>query len=130
MNKEHQQKVCEAVLCLMANRKREKLSTVGVPDEEERQKRAVDLKFQGASSEFVMEHTLIESIPHQIRGGHRFINLLGPLEATLSGTLPTPGHYKLVVAPGAVDGATDGETIQMNPESIYLHFIQGVQGKV
>ena len=31
--------------------------------------------------------------------------------------MPTPGHYKLVVAPGAVDGATDGETIQMKLEA-------------
>ncbi|MFQ5658187.1 MAG: hypothetical protein ACE5G5_11640 [Candidatus Methylomirabilales bacterium] len=110
--RKHERKVCEAVIHVMGNRKRETLSVVGVPDEKERQEKAVDFRLRGTSSEFILEHTRIESFPGQITDDRQFVNLLGPLEAELSGTLPTPGHYVLDVAPGAVRGATRGQRVR------------------
>lgn len=110
--REHEREVCDAVIRLMESRRGEPLFKVGVPEEEEHQRKAVDLRVRGMSSEFVLEHTRVESLPRQIADDHRFQKLLGPLEASLTGRLPTPGHYVLVVASGAVEGAKDGERIR------------------
>jgi len=109
--KMHQKEVCEAVIGLMEKRKNESIKKVSVPDENERNKKAVDLHLSGDNTEYHLEHTLIESFPEQITDGKRIMNLLAPLEKTLASRMP-PGHFGLAVSSGAVAGATDTKNIQ------------------
>lgn len=85
---------------------------LGEPDTLERQKPAVDYSFRCGNQEYVLEHTLIESLPDQMRDDRQFMDLLGPLESELNGKLPPPGHYKLTVHFGAVKGAKNKAKIQ------------------
>lgn len=105
--REHERRVCEAMVRVIAHRRGEHFEIVGVPDELERSKRAIDLHFRGRSGDYVMEHTQIESFPEQITDDHRFVDLLRPVVAELTDTLPKPGKYVLTVLPGAVVGAMD-----------------------
>jgi len=109
--KSHQKELYEAVIHLMEKRKNELLTIIGVPDEIERGKKAVDLHVRGAGIDYYIEHTLIESFPGQICDGSRVMELLAPLEKLLSGKLPQ-GHFTLTVAAGAIAGATEVDKIQ------------------
>lgn len=108
----HIRKVCGAAVHLLSQRKGEALTFLGRPDKDERQKEAVDWIYKGESTEFVLEHTLIESVPGQIKDSMQFSELLGPLEKELKGYLPEPGYYTLAVNFGAVEGAKDAERIR------------------
>jgi hypothetical protein len=74
----------------MEKRKDDKLSIIGIPDERERHKKASDLIVRGISREYVIEHTQIESFSQQIEDNHQFVDLFGPIEKELTGTLPGP----------------------------------------
>ena len=109
--KTHQEEIYEVVIHLMERRKNKSLTITSVPDEVERNKKAVDLHVRGEDIDYYIEHTLIESFPGQISDGWRIVELLDPLEKSLIGKLP-PGHFTLAVACGAVAGATEVDKIQ------------------
>lgn len=109
---DHRKRVCLEVIHLMGERKRELFSGLGWPDEKERAKKAVDVNFSGEGSKYVMEHTQIESFPKQIADGVRIMQLLYPLEKSLSDCLPGPGHYQLSVVFGAIEGSMDYDKIR------------------
>jgi len=108
----HRQKVCRSILNFVSSRAGQPLSDLTEPDKLERQKSAVDYSFRCGRQEYVLEHTLIESLPDQIQDDRHFIDLLGLLESELNGKLPSPGHYNLTVHFGAVKGAKNKATIQ------------------
>lgn len=109
---DHRQKVCKSILNFISLRTGQQLSDLTEPDKLERQKTAVDYSFRCGRQDYVLEHTLIESLPDQIQDDRQFMDLLGPLETELSGKLPSPGHYNLTVHFGAVKGAKNRVRIQ------------------
>jgi hypothetical protein len=100
-NTQHERLVCKAIIHLIEQRNGDRLTLMYAPEDEERQRPAVELICPGTASTFAFEHTLVESFPQQLEDDARFLGLLGPLEARLRGTLPLPGHYVLTVAIGA-----------------------------
>jgi len=72
------------------------------PDEKERKLPACDVLALIDGKKVAIEHTSIDSIPFQRRDNSRFMALLGPLEKELTGKLPTPGHYQLIVDMGVI----------------------------
>lgn len=108
-NRQHERRVCEAVIHVMEAHRGLRASDKSWPEDEQRTQEAIDCQFRLGDSRVVMEHTRIESFPGQgqIEDDVRFVRLLGPLERTLSSALPIPGHYVLVVAPKAVAGVRD-----------------------
>jgi hypothetical protein len=76
------------------------------PDEQVRHAPAVDLlaRDNAGRAVLVLEHTLVESFPGQRAKQLAAIALFRPLEELLSGQLPAPGRYDLVVDPGKVLG--------------------------
>lgn len=111
-NKKHERKVCLASAQFMAQRNMGVLSDLEWPEDQERQKKAIELRAKIGLSTLVLEHTRVESFSGQITDDHQFMTLLGPLEAKLSGHLPTPGYYNLCVAPGAIKGVKNKRKIQ------------------
>jgi len=85
----------------MEHRKGETLTFVCAPETEEHPKKAVELIYRGRSTEYVFEHTRIESFLDQIEDDARSAAFFAPLKARVSGTLPPPGEYTLHVAAGA-----------------------------
>ncbi|MHA1713124.1 MAG: hypothetical protein ACTSW4_03650 [Candidatus Ranarchaeia archaeon] len=110
--KKHEKQVCKIVASFIAKRKNLTIDDISFPDEEEHNEQAVDVLIKCSSMEIVLEHTRIESYPAQIADKCMVENLLKPLENKLTDQLPTPGHYKLSIAVGAVKGAKDTESIQ------------------
>lgn len=108
-----QKVVCEATCAFIAKRKNIVFSTVRIPDEGERNKEAIDMHCVGKDLELVLEHTRIESFPEQITNGIWLVNLLKPLEESLSNSLPMPGHYNLVVASSAIAGVKNKDRIRL-----------------
>lgn len=72
------------------------------PDEIERNSPACDALARVGLRNVAVEHTSIDSVPFQRRDDKRFIELLGPLESELTGKLPPPGHYWLVISMNAI----------------------------
>ncbi len=110
--KRHERNVCLAAAHLRARRSGQTLNNLVWLEDQERQKKTVELRFEMGSSTVVLEHTRIESFSGQITDDHQFMALLGALESRLTGRLPTPGYYNLCVAPGAVKGAKEIKRIQ------------------
>lgn len=108
----HRQRVCQAILNFISWRRAQPLSDLQEPDKLERQKTAVDYSFRCGAQHYLLEHTLVESLPGQIQDDRQFMDLLGPLENELNGKLPAPGHYNLTVHFGAVKGAKEKTKIQ------------------
>lgn len=111
-NRKHERRVCLASVRFMAQRNMGVLSDLEWLEDRERQKKTVELRAKIGLSTVVLEHTRIESFPGQITDDHQFMSFLGPLEAKLSGHLPTPGYYSLCTAPGAVKGVKNKVQIQ------------------
>lgn len=112
LQEEHEQKVCEAVIRVMAMRKGEEWSILDRPEISERRKKAVELIFRLGTSEYALEHTRIESFPEQLVDNHQLTELLRPLQMRLDGTMPLPGSYWLNVHVRAVRGAKKGSEIR------------------
>ena len=110
----NQELACQCVLDDLSERLSEPISVVRRPDEEERQREAVEILAQSESRshQFAIEHTRIESFPEQIAGGAAFSKVLRPLETELSAELG--GHYWLIVPAGASEcvPAKDTERVQ------------------
>lgn len=112
VGRQHEQDVCNAVLRLMSHRKKGTVVLQERPEEIERKRKAVELQFKIEGTEYVLEHTRIESFPEQILDDRQWWELLEPLEKTLNGQMPTPGHYWLGAAVRAVKGARNPEVIR------------------
>ncbi|MGB8227030.1 MAG: transposase [Sedimentisphaerales bacterium] len=112
IKKEHENRVCKAVLDVIAKRKNIVVEGIDYPDEKNRSEQAVDMLVRYSSSEMVVEHTRIESYPRQIEGWSQVRKLLKPIEEMIAHKLPLPGHYELAVDEGAIRGAKDIERIQ------------------
>lgn len=110
----NQELACRRVLDDLSERLGEPINVVGRPDEEERQREAVEILAQSESGshQFAIEHTRIESFPEQISDGAAFSRVLRPLETELSAELG--GHYWLIVPAGASERvrAKDTERVQ------------------
>lgn len=103
----HERQICEAIL----NNIGSSFNIAGKPDKEEREKKAVDFYGTIGHANFFLEHTQIESYPEQIADDKQIEFLLN-LEKELSGKLPIPGKYKLVISPRAVKGVKKQEKIK------------------
>ncbi|MFQ5741471.1 MAG: hypothetical protein ACE5JX_20940 [Acidobacteriota bacterium] len=94
----NEQRVCKAVMCLVADRRGERIVKAEPVDAIVRDRPAVEWVFDTPTARFAVEHTRIESFPKQIGEGKRFAQLLGPLETELAGKLP--GAFFLIVDVG------------------------------
>jgi predicted nucleotidyltransferase len=92
--------------------KGETFAEIDRPERRERRRKAVELILRGASAEFALEHTRLESFIAQIEDDHQFMDLLSPLPEMIGETLPVPGRYVLVVQPRAVKGARQANKIR------------------
>ncbi len=95
---ENEQRVCRAVMCLITDRRGERIVKAEPVDTIVRDRPAVEWVFDTPTARFAIEHTRIESFPKQIGEGKRFAQLLGPLETELAGKLP--GAFFLIVDVG------------------------------
>lgn len=92
-----QNRVIREVLEFLSNNISVDYEIIGHPDEIERNSPACDAIAIVGSRNVAVEHTSIDSIPSQRKDDNRFKKVLGPLEKELSGKLPAPGHYDLVI---------------------------------
>lgn len=95
----NEQHICRAVMCLIVDRRGERIINAEPVDVVVRDRPAVEWVFETPTARFALEHTRIESFPKQIAEGKRFAHLLEPLEAELTGKLP--GAFFLIVDVGA-----------------------------
>ncbi len=100
----NEQGVCKAVMCLIADRRGERVVSAEAVDAIVPDRPAVDLVFDTPTARFAVEHTRIESFPSQIAEGKRFAQLLEPLETEIGGKLP--GAFFLIVDVGAARAPT------------------------
>jgi hypothetical protein len=91
----HDQRACLAALWALSEGA--ELTKYCFPDADERQKKAVDVAATIGGRKFVVEHTLIESFEGQEDDRAAFRRIFRPLQEELSGQLPTPGHFELIV---------------------------------
>lgn len=92
-----ERKIIKEVLEFLSKTINVSYKIVGYPDESERNLPACDSLACVGIKKVAVEHTSIDSVPFQRRDDQRFIKLLEPLEKELTGKLPTPGHYQLVI---------------------------------
>ena len=93
----HQNRVISETLKFLSQSIGVNWKILNYPDEDERNASACDVLGIVGSKNVAVEHTSIDSVPFQRRDNSRSMKLLGPLEKELSGKLPTPGHYQLIV---------------------------------
>jgi hypothetical protein len=94
----NEQRLCEAVIRILADRTGERIIKAEPIDVVVRDKPAVEWVYETRSTRFAVEHTRIESFPNQIAEGKHFAQLLEPLEMQLAGKLP--GAFFLIVNVG------------------------------
>jgi len=92
---EHESKVCGFIASVIHKRRGEEIVLKSEPDKSDRVNKAVEFVWKSPSSDYVVEHTRIETYPKQIEDNHRFNQLMGPLESKFQGKLPSPGYYQL-----------------------------------
>lgn len=103
-----QHSVIGVALDALALRWGSRFTILGVPDEEERQRPAVDLLVEDdMGHQLVVEHTTVESFPGRIFDDSLFVKLARCLEERLTGKLPTPGQYRVTLDPGALRRRAD-----------------------
>ena len=102
----HRRAVSEAAADLFQVRTGRAVAMRIAPDESERGRKAVDLRGDGPGGEtnLVLEHTSVDSFLRQRVLSRWCIELLSPIEKSLDGTLPPPGHYVLGVNPAESEG--------------------------
>ena len=83
------------------------------PDESKRNQPACDVLARIGIRNVAVEHTSIDSVPHQRRDDKRFMALLGPLKNEIADRLPTPGHYQLVIPINAISTRTNWVDIRL-----------------
>lgn len=98
----HQNRVIKETLRFIAKSRSVEYEIFDYPDEKERKLPACDALALIDGKKFAIEHTSIDSVPFQRRDNSRFMALLGPLEKELTGKLPMPGHFQLIVDMGVI----------------------------
>ena len=104
---EHENEICKAVLDTFDT----PFEILGKPDNDIREKKAVDFYGTISNQTFYLEHTLIESYPNQIEDDKQ-IEFLFSLQTELEGKLPMYGNYHLVLAPNSLKGFKNNENIK------------------
>jgi hypothetical protein len=94
----NEQRICKAVMSLLARRRDERIITARPVDTVVRDKPAVEWVFDTPTAKFALEHTRLEGFSNQIREGKLFAELLAPLETELRGK--PPGTFFLIVDVG------------------------------
>ena len=95
-------KACDAIVRLLESRTGETRADVRRP-ERDLVGPPVDLRLTLGAQEYAIEHTRIEPFEKEIHSGVAFEKISQSIKATLSGTLPKPGHYEVVLPiPGMV----------------------------
>ena len=89
----HDRQICEIVKPLLERQYSDTLILDGHPEDEDRNKEGVEVRYRGRSNLYFFEHTLLENYPGQTYDDKIFEEILEPLEKKLSGTLPKPGSY-------------------------------------
>lgn len=87
-------KVCDAVVRVLERRERRQRTDVVRPDAPGRASQ-VDFQVRLGAKVYAIEHTQIEAYENQVRSDRRFTDLIGPVKARLSGTLPGDAVYDL-----------------------------------
>ncbi len=95
----NEDRLCEAVMRLVAADRNEAIIKVERVDTVVRDKPAVEAIYHTPTARFAVEHTLIESFPNQIADWKALFQMLGPLEPEFEGRLP--GWFDLIVDVGA-----------------------------
>ncbi|MGH7354596.1 MAG: hypothetical protein ACRELS_08500 [Candidatus Rokuibacteriota bacterium] len=95
----NEQRICKAVMSLLAHRRGERIISAQPVDAVVRDRAAVEWVFDTPTAKFAVEHTRIEIFSNQIGEGKLFAQLLAPLESELAGKLP--GAFFLIVDVGA-----------------------------
>lgn len=107
----NEQRICSAVMKLIAHRHDECIVEAEPVDTVVRDRPAVEWVFATPTHKFAIEHTRIESFSDQITKGKLFAEFLGPLETELAGKLP--GIFFLFVNVGAANApGTDHANIR------------------
>lgn len=94
----NEQAICRGLMVLIGERRGEPVTPTDQPDVNERNKPAVEWRFETPTARFAVEHTRIESFQNQIVAGKQFAQMLEPLEQELADRLP--GFYFLSVRVG------------------------------
>lgn len=110
---DHQKVVCAKICDFISKRKDIFFLNFEIPDENERNKKAIDMLCYGKDTEIVIEHTRIESFSDQIVNGIRMVKLLKPLENLLTNKLPMPGHYELSMKSNEISGIRNENKIRL-----------------
>ena len=87
-------KSCDAVVRFLEGRERQSRVDVVRPDAAGRASQ-VDFKVSLGAQVYAIEHTQIEAYENQVRSDRHFAQLVGPVKAELSGTLPGDAVYDL-----------------------------------
>ena len=107
MRRSHETAICDLVRQFV-NEHRGPTTEVAHPDlekpNEPKQPESVERVWRCPTGLVVVEHTLVESFPHQLAGGTAITQLLVPLRAELEARLPEPGRYYLEIDEGALVG--------------------------
>jgi hypothetical protein len=90
----NEQGVCKAVMCLIADRRAERIIKAEPVDSVVRDRPAVEWVFDTPTARFVVENTRIESFQNQIATGKSLAQLLEPLETELVGKLPGADNHR------------------------------------
>ena len=87
-------KVCDAVVRVLEFRERQRRTDVVRPDSAGRASQ-VDFRVRLGAQVYAIEHTQVEAYENQVRSDRHFTELVGPVKAELSGTLPGDAVYEL-----------------------------------
>ena len=87
-------KVCDAVVRFLERRERQLRIDVVRPDAAGRASQ-VDFRLRLGTQVYAIEHTQIEAYENQVRSDRHFVQLVRPVKAKLSGTLPGDAVYDL-----------------------------------
>lgn len=92
---DNEQALCEALVRLLEHDLELDRSDVTYP-ETDHSGPPVEMRLRLGEQRFAIEHTLIEPFPQAIQTGKWFQELTAEIEATLNGSMPPPGTYRLV----------------------------------
>lgn len=103
-------KACDAVVRCIERRTGEMRAAIRRP-EKEGVDPPVDLRLRLGAREHAIEHTQIEAFPGRIRTDVECERLIKPVIAEVSGTLPGPAHYELLLP---IDTRLGVKTAELN----------------
>ena len=89
-------KVCDAVVRCIEQRTGETRTAIRRPEKVGIDP-PVDLRLRLGAREYAIEHTRIEAFPGQVRTDAEYVQLIVTVIDEVSGTLPGPAHYELLL---------------------------------